>query len=158
MSFNSDASSPAASGSTARDWIFPSYSFVHSPHNIRRTPRRRRFSSYHPPPQQFNSSSPPAFTAGEGSNSESSSVSRLRPRSFELGNHEKSTISLADGLSGPTPAGIKSNDAVSENQTTASEKTFSSSLRGSFLRIRPKLAFSVSVSSLLYIVAMDLKK
>lgn len=65
-------------------------------------------------------------------------------------------MSLADGQAGPATAGVKSNDAASsekcevkETQTTAPEKTFSRFLRGR-LRIRPQLAFSVSVSSLLY--------
>ncbi|KAH6778335.1 ion channel protein [Perilla frutescens var. hirtella] len=146
MSYNSDASSPAPE----RDWIFPSYSFVHSPHNIRRTPRRRRFSSYHPPPQQFNSGTA-ALAGGDGSNSVSSSGSRLRPHSFEFGHYEKSTRLLSDGVAGPAAADVKSNDAVSpekcevkESQMIPSEKTFSGFLRGR-LRIRPQLAFSVSI-------------
>ncbi|KAK6116770.1 hypothetical protein DH2020_049503 [Rehmannia glutinosa] len=153
MSFNSDASSPstssAAATATTRDWIFPSYSF-HSPHNIHRTPRRRRFSSSHPKPQQFNSATasfqPPK--AGDDSNSVSSSVSRLRMRSFEFGNHEKSTRLLDDGLDGGEGGAGK--DAVSskecelkESKTTTSEKSFLGFLRGR-LRIRWQLAFTVA--------------
>ncbi|KAI3459848.1 hypothetical protein Pfo_016511 [Paulownia fortunei] len=158
MSFNSDASSPstssaAAAATTTRDWIFPSYSFVHSPHNIHRTPRRRRFSSYHPPPHQFNSATA-SFqprTAGDDLNSVSSSVPTLRPWRFEFGDYEKSTRLLADGLDGGGGAGVKSNDAVSsekcedkEGTTTASEKTFSGFLRGR-LRVRWQLAFTVAI-------------
>ncbi|KAK6118647.1 hypothetical protein DH2020_047639 [Rehmannia glutinosa] len=154
MSFNSDASSPstssAAATATTRDWIFPSYSF-HSPHNIHRTPRRRRFSSSHPKPQQFNSATasfqPPK--AGDDSNSVSSSVSRLRMRSFEFGNHEKSTRLLDDGLDGGEGGAGK--DAVSskecelkESKTTTSEKSFLGFLRGR-LRIRWQLAFTVAI-------------
>lgn len=161
MSFNSDGSppstsSPAAGAATSRDWIFPSYSFVHSTHSIRRTPRRRRFSSYHPPPPQFNSSAAAAaeFSPGEESSSLSSAYQRSRPRSFELGKYEKSTrLQGDDGPDGPAAEGVKSddvvfkeNDEVKDSQTTPSEKTLLRFLKGR-LRIRPQLAFTVSVSS-----------
>ncbi|XP_057777032.1 ion channel CASTOR-like isoform X1 [Salvia miltiorrhiza] len=152
MAFNSDGSqpstsSPAEAAATTRDWIFPSYSFVHSTHNIRRTPRRRRVSSYHPPlAQQFNSAAA-ASSTGDDSNSFTTSSPSFRPRGFEFGNYERSTRLLADGPDGPAAAAVKSNDAVSlekETQTTYSEKTFSKFFR-SGLRIRPQLAFSVSI-------------
>ncbi|KAL7085830.1 hypothetical protein ACP275_14G302300 [Erythranthe tilingii] len=158
MSFNSDASSPSTSASaadaTTRDWIFPSYSFVHSPHNIHRTPRRRRFSSYQPPPQQFNSTA--SFqqrAAGNDSNTISSSVSRSRPGRFEFGNHEKSTTLLDGGIDGGGSAGVKSksNEAVTsekrgikERKTTSSEETFLGVLR-SWLRVRWPLTFTVAI-------------
>ncbi|KAL8487279.1 hypothetical protein ACS0TY_023356 [Phlomoides rotata] len=154
MSFNSDASSPStsspAASATTRDWIFPSYSSVHSPHNIRRTPRRKRFSSYHPQPPQFNSGTA-SLAVGDDSNSVRNSVSRLRPWRFEFGNNEKSTSLLTDGFDGGAGAATKSNDAVSsekfevkEDKTTASEKTFSGFLRGK-LRVRWQLASTISI-------------
>ncbi|EYU38180.1 hypothetical protein MIMGU_mgv1a020953mg [Erythranthe guttata] len=158
MSFNSDASSPSTSASaadaTTRDWIFPSYTFVHSPHNIHRTPRRRRFSSYQPPPQQFNpTASFHPRAAGNDSNAVSSSVSRSTPGRFEFGNHDKSTTLLDDGIDGGGSAGVnsKSNEAVTsekrgikERKTTSSEGTFLGVLR-SWLRVRWQLAFTVAI-------------
>ncbi|KAL0368697.1 UNVERIFIED_CONTAM: Ion channel CASTOR [Sesamum calycinum] len=160
MSFNSDASSPSTSAAAAtRDWIFPSYSFIHSPQNVHRTARRRRFSSYRHPPQQFNSSAA-SFqqrTAGDDSKSVSSSISKSRRRHFEFGSYEKSTRLLDDGLDGGGGEGIMSNDdAVSsekfelkEAKLTATGKNFSGFLRGR-LRVRWQLAFTVAVSSLLH--------
>lgn len=164
MSFNSDGSppstsTPTAGSATARDWIFPSYSFVHSTHNIRRTPRRRRFSSYHPPPPQFNSAAATAaFSSGDDSNSFSGASQRSRPRSSEFGNYEKSTRLQADGPDGPAAAGVKPIDAVSSENgevkdTQTTEKSFFRFLKRR-LRIRPQLAISVSVSYLLYSVCL----
>ncbi|KAL9144322.1 hypothetical protein ABFS82_14G289700 [Erythranthe guttata] len=158
MSFNSDASSPSTSASaadaTTRDWIFPSYTFVHSPHNIHRTPRRRRFSSYQPPPQQFNpTASFHPRAAGNESNAVSSSVSRSTPGRFEFENHEKSTTLLDGGIDGGGSAGVnsKSNEAVTsekrgikERKTTSSEETFLGVLR-SWLRVRWQLTFTVAI-------------
>lgn len=163
MSFNSDGSTPSTSSSaaagTTRDWIFPSYSFVHSPQKIHKTPRRRRFSSYQPPPAKFNSATA-SFqpqTVGD-SNSTISSVSRLRPRRFEFGNYEKSTRLLDDGLDGGEPSRIKPNEAVTSErrevkERTAPESTFSGFL-GSRLRVRWQLALTVAVSFLLFSLSM----
>ncbi|KAL1557204.1 ion channel CASTOR-like isoform X1 [Salvia divinorum] len=155
MSSNAEGSPPStssAAAATTRDWIFPSYSFVHSTHSIRRTPRRRRFSSYHPPPSpQFNSTAAAVSSAEGASNSFSTISPSYRPRSLEFGNHQKSTRLLAGGPDGPAAAPVKSNDAVSsekrevkETRTTYLEKRFSKIFRGG-LRIRPQLAFSVSI-------------
>ncbi|KAL0366594.1 UNVERIFIED_CONTAM: Ion channel CASTOR [Sesamum radiatum] len=155
MSFNSDASSPSTSAATTtRDWIFPSYSFIHSPQNVHRTARRRRFSSYRHPPPQFNSAAA-SFqqrTAGDDSKSDSSAISRSRRRHFEFGNYEKSTRLLDDGLDGDGGEGIMSNDdAVSsekfqlkEAKVMETEKNFSGFLRGR-LRVRWQLAFTVAI-------------
>ncbi|XP_020548401.1 ion channel CASTOR isoform X1 [Sesamum indicum] len=155
MSFNSDASSPSTSAAaTTRDWIFPSYSFIHSPQNVHRTARRRRFSSYRHPTSQFNSAAA-SFqqrAAGDDSKSVSSSISKSRRRHFEFGNYEKSTRLLDDGLDGGGGEGIMSNDdAVSsekyelkEAKVTATEKSFSGFLRGR-LRVRCQLAFTVAI-------------
>ncbi|KAG6406128.1 hypothetical protein SASPL_133726 [Salvia splendens] len=138
MSSNTDGSPPSTSSAAARDWIFPSYSFVHSTHNIRRTPRRRRFSSYHPPPsQQFNSTAP-ASSSEDASNSVTTISPSHRPQSSEFRNYQKSTRSVAGRPDEPAAAPLKSNDAVSP------EKIFSKFFRGG-LRIRPQLAFSISI-------------
>ncbi|XP_042007251.1 ion channel CASTOR-like isoform X2 [Salvia splendens] len=141
MSSNTDGSPPStssAAAATTRDWIFPSYSFVHSTHNIRRTPRRRRFSSYHPPQsQQFNSTAP-ASSSEDASNSFTTISPSYRPQSSEFVNYQKSTRLVAGRPDEPAAAPVKSNDAVS------SEKIFSKLFRGC-LRIRPRFAFSVSI-------------
>ncbi|KAK4421982.1 Ion channel CASTOR [Sesamum alatum] len=156
MSFNSDASSPStsAAAATTRDWIFPSYSFIHSPQNVHRTARRRRFSSYRHPPPQFNSAAA-SFqqrTVGDDSNSVSSSISRPRRRHFEFGNYEKSTRLLDDGLDGGGGEGIVSKDdgvssekfELKEAKATAPEKSFSGFLRGR-LRVRWQLASTIAI-------------
>ncbi|XP_047977575.1 ion channel CASTOR-like isoform X5 [Salvia hispanica] len=150
MSTNTDGSPPStssAAATTTRDWIFPSYSFVHSTHNIRRTPRRRRFSSYHPPPsQQFNSTAAASSTE-DASNSFTTISPSYRPQSSEFRNYQKSTRLVAGRPDDPAPAPVRSNDAVSpETRSAYLEKTFSNFFRGG-LRIRPRLAFSVSVNS-----------
>ncbi|XP_047977572.1 ion channel CASTOR-like isoform X2 [Salvia hispanica] len=148
MSTNTDGSPPStssAAATTTRDWIFPSYSFVHSTHNIRRTPRRRRFSSYHPPPsQQFNSTAAASSTE-DASNSFTTISPSYRPQSSEFRNYQKSTRLVAGRPDDPAPAPVRSNDAVSpETRSAYLEKTFSNFFRGG-LRIRPRLAFSVSI-------------
>ncbi|XP_073150783.1 ion channel CASTOR-like isoform X1 [Henckelia pumila] len=139
MSYNSDAASPSTPGG-ARDWIFPSYSFVQSTHSHhQRTSRRRRFSTY---PTQFNSAAAsfPSRPAPDDStpvlSSYPSKFSGFRRRRFEFGrNHEKSTVVVDDS------GGVA--EANPKNEVSR-EKNFSGSLRGR-LRVRWQLAFTAVI-------------
>lgn len=156
MSYNSDAASPATPDG-ARDWIFPSYSFVHSTNSHhQRNSRRRRFSTY---PTRFNSAAAsfPSRPAADDStpvlSSYPSKFSGFRRRRFELGrNYEKSTVAVDDTSDRSGVAEINPKDEVAskkcelkEAKTTSSEKKFFGFLRGR-LRVRWQLVFTAAVS------------
>lgn len=130
MSYSSDAASPSTPGGT-RDWIFPSYSFVHSTHSHhQRTSRRRRFSTY---PTEFNSAAasfpprPPIDDFTPVLSSYPSKFSRFRRRRFEFGrNYEKSTVAVDDTSDRGGVAEVNPKEEVSrEAKTTSPENNFS---------------------------------
>ncbi|XP_073299574.1 ion channel CASTOR-like isoform X2 [Primulina huaijiensis] len=149
MSHNSDAASPSTPGG-ARDWVFPSYSFVHSTHSHhQRNSRRRRFSTH---PTQFNSAAAsfPSRPATDDStpvlSSYPSKFSGFRRRRFEFGrNYEKSTVAVDDTSDRGGVVEINPKDEVSrEAKTTSPGKNFFGFLRGR-LRVRWQLAFTAAI-------------
>ncbi|KZV34805.1 hypothetical protein F511_00707 [Dorcoceras hygrometricum] len=154
MSDDFDAPSPPTPAG-ARDWIFPSSSFIHStPSHHQRISRRRRFSTY---PTQFSSvaaSFPSPSTTDDSSpviSTYPSHFSGSRRRRFEFGrSYEKSTVAVDDTSDRGGVAEVNPKDETSskkceskETKTTSSEKNFFAP-RERF-RVRWQLAFTAAI-------------